>query len=360
MKKYIGIMVGTVVFNGIKKGKTYYENLSFYEEAGEHYNLIPCYFRFQDIEPGVDTIMAYVLSEEGTYILTPIPKPPIIHNRTFTGKVSAKKKMRKLKEEGIVFFNEKNRYKKIRINNILRRNKKLVPHIPETVKASKENLQMMMDKYDELIIKPNSGSLGIGIAKLSRLSDQEWEFSYRRQKEMVKERFSITWPFFLLKLIANPRTIIQKRIPLAKSKGGVFDLRVSVQKNDSGEWQMTGVVGKVAKKDWYLTNVARGGSCYSLPELLQDLPHLKEDQVFEDIKRLSLNVALQLEKELPKMADLGLDIGLTNEGFPMFIECNGRDLRVTFRNADMQEEWKKTHATPIGYASFLYEKRGSS
>ena len=89
--------------------------------------------------------------------------------------------------------------------------------------------------------------------------------------------------------------------------------------------------------------------------MLKDLPHLDKQKVYKEIEQLSISVVQQLESEIPNLADLGLDIGITNEGIPMFIECNGRDLRITFRDAKMLEEWKMTHATPIKYANYLYK-----
>jgi glutathione synthase/RimK-type ligase-like ATP-grasp enzyme len=354
LKRYIGIMVGTDVFKGIPEGRTSFENLSFYEEAGERYNVTPCYFRFQDITPGDETVEAYVKSD-GVYSLKSVPKPAVIHNRTFTGKLAEKRKIRDLKNEGIVFFNENNRYKKLRINEILAENHCIRPHIPQTLKSNEDNVKMMMERHNGLILKPNSGSLGIGIVKLTKEGDRQWLITYREKKALIKETFSTEWPPLLKQLASRNHVIIQEMIPLAKSKGRVFDCRVSVQKNEKGEWQVTGIVGKVAKKGWFLTNVARGGKCQALKGLVKALPHLHEEKVKMEIETLSLAAARQLEQSLPNLADLGFDIGITKEGFPMVIECNCRELRYSFRNAGLLEEWKRTHFTPIGYAHFLLE-----
>lgn len=352
--KYVGIIVGASVYRGIKRGKTYYETLPFYEKTGIELNIVPCYFQIKDIKPGVNNVKAYIKQNGGKYILTVIPKPQIIHNRTFTNKVQEKKKIKQLQNEGIIIFNENNRYTKLTIYEILMKNKELIPYLPETVKANKANVKYMMNKYKELILKPNSGSLGIDISKLTRINGRNWEFSYYQNKSLIRERFSNIWPVNLMNLLSNPHVLIQQRIPLALSKGGPFDTRVSVQKNGSGEWQVSGIVGKVAKKGRFITNVAQGGTCYPLKEILKDLPHLDEQQVYKEVEQFSINVVQQLESEIPNLADLGLDVGITNEGKPMFIECNGRDLRVTFRNANMLEEWEATHATPIRYANYLY------
>jgi hypothetical protein len=71
-------------------------------------------------------------------------------------------------------------------------------------------------------------------------------------------------------------------------------------------------------------------------------------------------IAKELEEHFPNLADMGLDIGITSDGFPMFIECNARDLRTGFRNADMHSAWKESYKTPIAYGKYLLETNNSN
>lgn len=355
--RYVGVIVSNIVYKRLAKGKSPYQEISFYEEAGYKYGLTPCYFRFKDISSEENELEAFVKGEDNQYVIKTVPKPEVIHNRSFIGTIQQKRKLKQLLKQGIIIFNQNNRYPKIKIHEILNRNEEIIPHLPETVKASYVSLLNMMEKHDELVIKPNKGTLGIGIAKLSKVSNEQWELSYYIKQLLKTEIVQTTWPEKLKELMSKKNTIIQERIPLAKSKGGVFDLRVSVQKNDLGAWQVSGIVGKVAREESYLTNVAQGGVCYTLEMLLQDLPHLNLGEVTEDIENLAIKVAKQLEHELPHIADIGLDIGITHDGFPMFIECNCRDLRYSFKNANLFKEWKQTYQTPIGYASYLYKQK---
>lgn len=354
-QKYIGILVTPSVYNGISDGETSYEELPFYEEAATELQMVPCYFRLKDIDPNKDQLKAIIKQNNGKYKLKEVPKPVVIHNRIFTKTNFAKEKIKQLQETGILIFNENNRYTKLEIHDILLKDQELIPHIPETRVCNKENVMFMMEKYQELIFKPNSGSLGFGIIKLTQITDQKWEMSFV-QNDLVKSvMFSNLWPKKLKQVASDSKWIVQERIQLASSRERPFDLRVSVQKNGTGNWQVSGIVGKVADKGSFITNVAQGGACYPLNELLKDLPHLNYQQVNRDIEHLSLKVVEQIENNIPHLADLGLDIAITNEGKPMFIECNGRDLRVTFRNANMFEEWKQTHITPMKYAEYLYK-----
>lgn len=120
---------------------------------------------------------------------------------------------------------------------------------------------------------------------------------------------------------------------------------------------MTGMVGKVAKTGSFVTNVAQGGICFAFEDILRNLPDLDDKQVVADVEELSLKVAEQLSNQIENLADIGLDVGITRDGFPMFIECNARDLRLTFRHALMFETWRDTYITPISYGKYLLTKR---
>ncbi|MFZ7943324.1 YheC/YheD family protein [Neobacillus sp. 19] len=348
---YIGILVDGLVYNGIRRGYSYFERLAFYEEAGKKLELIPCYFRLKDVTPGSEWIQALVRETSGRYQLKTVSMPAVIHNRGLFFTERAKVKLLQLQKTGVMIFNGWNRYGKMRVHEILMQNEELRPHLPETKRASFENLKEMMKKHNELIIKPNSGSLGGGVMMVENRDNEGWVFNYNQKREP----FTAEWPDMLRKKAANKYYLIQQRIPLAKYQGSPFDLRVSVQKNGSGDWQVTGIVGKVAKHGNYVTNVAKGGTCKTLQELVSNSPSLDLDKVYQDIENFSIKAVEELAAHFPGLADVGLDIGLTEDGFPMFIECNGRDLRITFGKAGMMDVWKATHTTPISYARYLLD-----
>jgi len=350
-QNYLGIVVSPLLYRGIKRGKKLH-SLAFYEEACFENDLIPCYFKLEDIHIGKDQMNAFVKIDE-KYRKISISKPLVIHYRGYHYSKSAKTKIKSLQKEGIIFFNEWNRYGKFRVHSILAKNEDIKPHLPETCIFNIENMFEMLDKYRELIIKPNRGSLGRNAFKITKLEKNKWVLHNPKNKLSKEEVFSKNlWPEILTTGL-TAKYIIQQRIPLAEFQGNPFDIRVSVQKNGNGDWQVSGMVGKVAKSGNFVTNVARGGTCIPLNEILLNLQHLDENQVYENIKRLSKLIAEQLGKNIPNLADLGLDIGITNEGFPMFIECNARDLRYSFRNANLLAEWKSSYATPICYGKYL-------
>ncbi|MBU7592269.1 YheC/YheD family protein [Metabacillus halosaccharovorans] len=354
MNKYFGIIVSSFLFNRIKKQLTTNECILFYEEACKQYGFIPCYFRIVDIDLTKKNMKALVLNEKDEYVFRTITKPEVIHNRGLGFLKREQKKIETLQRKGINIFNECTQYSKIAINNILKNNGSIKPHMPDTGLANKKNFYEFLSKYKNIIIKPNNGSLGKGIMTVSHKKNDICSCNILGESKVFSKKKPL--PLVVDQYINPATNIIQQRIPLATYKDLPFDIRVSVQKNKHGVWQVSGLVAKVAKKGLYVTNVASGGKCYPLETVLSDNDKLNAEEIKEAIKKLSLNVSVQLDNHLPHIADLGLDIGITENGYPMLIECNFRDLRYSFREAGLIDEWKRTYFKPVEYAHFLLER----
>lgn len=359
MVKYdVGILINSKQYLGIPTGKTQHEVLDYYEQAGKMYQITPCYFRLQDIRHHGESVVAYVKYKQ-TYIRKKIPMPQVIHNRAIYSKPQLKRQIDTLVQQGKQVFNHWNRYGKLQIYEILMQNMELRPHLPCTVKATEGSIQMLMKMYDELILKPNKGSIGRGIAKLNR-TNSGWKLVYPIDgsgRSWQSKPFRQQLPLLLKQRIRSRTYVIQQCLPLATYHQRPFDLRVSVQKNHLGSWQITGIVGKVAAPHKFITNVAQGGTVHTLPQLMAALPHLDSSLVQANIEQFSLRAARQLSTALPHLADIGLDIGITHHGFPVFIECNNRDLRYSFQKGKLFDEWKATYSNPIGYAHYLLKNK---
>jgi glutathione synthase/RimK-type ligase-like ATP-grasp enzyme len=355
---YVGILLNQSMYSGIPYRKTQTEVLAFYEEGARLYGVKPCYLRLEDLRPGQGIVPAYVKQGE-KYERVTVPLPRVIHNRALLFSARARHTLARIMENQVIVFNQWNRYSKLYIHSLLWTDLALRPHLPHTVSGTVENVKRMMKRYDALFIKPNSGSIGFGIMHLMRVG-RSWKWSYavweNGRKRWRNTVFSGNLPALLIRKLHSRRYHIQEALPLATHRGNPFDLRVSVQKDVSGTWQVTGMAGKVAPAGRFLSNVGQGGKVQRLSTLLTEYPHLDETAVKQTVSEFALRVVRKLEESIPGLADVGLDIGITREGTPLFIECNGRDQRYAFRNARMMKEWKATYANPMGYAAYLLEK----
>lgn len=356
---YVGILVNDSLYAGIPLGNTKYEAIQYYNDAGKEYGVTPCYFRMQDVR--IDTMKVHAYVQKGIqYRREWIDMPKFIHNRAIYLDHASYVELESWTQCGIIVYNHWNRYSKLHIHQILLQDEVIRPHLPGTFPATMKNMKIMMSAYDSIIIKPTNSSIGRGVMKMDRVPNG-WQLIYPATLKISNKvwrqlRFRRQLPLTLLRKIQNRAYIVQQRLPLATFDKRPFDLRISVQRGASGEWGVTGIVAKVASRKLFLTNVAQGGEVRTLTDILTtEYPSLDQAAVFEQLTNFTLRVAKHLSLNLPHLADLGLDVGITSEGFPLFIECNGKDQRYSFREADMMEEWKATYYNPIAYAKYLLD-----
>jgi len=209
----------------------------------------------------------------------------------------------------------------------------------------------MIQHFPSLYIKPSNGSLGLGIIRIDKWKNR-WIIRFSDSMKIISHDQLLS---ILTKLTKDRYYIIQQTVPLAKINGGAFDIRVTVQRNRIGEWQVTGMVAKAARRGKHVSNVARGGKVYRLEPTLKKL-NLNVTNTKQSIQRLAIYIAQHLNQYLPHLADIGLDIGIDKNGKPYFIEFNGRDLRYSFQLGKLHKEWYNTFKTPIAYGKYLLQK----
>jgi hypothetical protein len=340
---------------GVPRLKTGQESLESYEEAAAAYGMIPCFLQLSDIHTESGFSIAYVKDRHG-YQRTVIPTPGVIHNRAIYSQGSTG--IARLLRQGILVYNTCNRYGKDQIHGLLEQNETLQEYLPDSA-AGFSGLKEMMDSYPDLILKPCRGSVGKGVMRLSRSQARRWTWSYlpsgsRRWTSSTVDQDAL--PRALRARFAAMPYLVQERIPLAEVDGRPFDLRVTVQRGWGGDWQVTGMFAKLAAPGGFVSNIARGGEALSSSAVLEQVftggaaAHLRMS-----VQALSLSIARELERTLPGLADIGLDIGITKDQRIYFIECNGRDQRYGFKKAGLSGIWKDSYRRPMGYARFLLE-----
>lgn len=355
----VGILVGDRLYRGIPKGNTGYERIPLYEEGARACGLVPVYFRLRDANVATGAVKALVL-ENGAYAAKTIELPRVIHNRAIYSARRAHARLdRLIARTGAIVFNRRNRYGKWRVHRLLMEDEAMRPHLPETQKATAAAIRKLTRRYPAVIVKPCSGSIGRGVMKLER-DRGRWRLAYPRDPRRSRVRWRTierrgAVPSALTRAIRGKPYIVQQRLPLAEYNGNPFDLRVSVQRDGTGAFQVTGIAAKVAKAGAFVTNVAQGGAVYRLEDVVAGLPGLDPSEVRSSVSAFALAAAARLGERLPALADIGFDVGIAEDGFPMFIEMNLRDQRYSFREAGLHEEWRRTYANPMAYAKYLLE-----
>ncbi|WP_164984957.1 YheC/YheD family protein [Ammoniphilus sp. CFH 90114] len=356
-KDWLGILVNDGLWEDIPRDQTGHENIDYYYESGQRYDLTPCFFRLRDVSLRNGQVNVLVKSE-GRWKQHHIKIPRVVHNRAIFQSPLGYTYCKKLAEKGVSLFNFWNRYSKVEIAEILSLHKSLIQYLPMSDRFSLSQLAKMGQQYPSIMLKPDKGTVGEGIIKVDRITPLLWNVKYRSGRQLADHMVATGELYPSLKrLVGNRAYFLQETIRLATYKGSPFDIRVSIQKDGKGKWGVTGMIGKAARPGHFLSNVAQGGTVYRLEELLQEYPDLILGEVSDKLEELALNIVHALEKKLPHLADVGFDFGIDRLGHPYFIEMNGRDQRYSFAKGNMLDTWKLTYEKPVAYARYLLEKR---
>lgn len=355
---YVGILLNTPVYERMLKGKsTGHEIMSFYEEGAAAFGLTPVFLQLSSLknaQPHGKTVG--LVRAKGRYVKTAVDTPALVHNRAIHLDGRSRRRLESLARLGINIYNLHTRYDKLTLQRLLIRDPVVSPHLPDTEPATPAAVRQMMLRYPALIIKPANGSVGQGIMQLKQQEEGgawSWKYRLKGKSGWRTVRFREELPTLLKQRLRQRKYIVQQFLPLARYDGKPFDIRVSVQRDESGDWQITGMAGKVARKGAFLTNVAQGGQVLPLDTLLAGFPQWDPVDLKYRLGELSLHIARFMSDNLAGLADLGFDMGIMEDGHLIFIESNGRDQRYSFGESGMDDAWRATYRNPMGYASYL-------
>ena len=100
--------------------------------------------------------------------------------------------------------------------------------LPETKMFTRESFDQMINRYGTVIVKPNWGSGGAGVVKVSRQSNGKYVIHYGANRQVFPHKTAAL--FFLRQYISHRTYIVQRCISMCKVNGRPFDLRVMIQR----------------------------------------------------------------------------------------------------------------------------------
>lgn len=216
---------------------------------------------------------------------------------------------------------------------LMSKDERLLDVLPDTRYFEENALWEMLDKYKQVMLKPNFGCQGLGIIQVTAMDNEEIELHIGHQKVVLQGKES-AYEYLKQNHLKkrNPRYIIQRKIPLAQINLHPFDIRVMVQrKRDSSEWTITGKLAKVAASHFVVTNVAQ--AVLTVEEAIErsSLNNKQKNDIVSEMERISLLVVQELAKSYPDRRTYGLDIGIDQAGKIWVIEANLNPAIAMFR-----------------------------
>jgi hypothetical protein len=233
--------------------------------------------------------------------------------------------------------------------------------IPQTKSYSRDNLSKMIEEYPTLYIKPGNGTGGRSIVRITTKSNG-YELigrTYRQQKrhEHLKTfnslyRYNSRW--VEKEKIRNGHFMIQQGLDLELLPNRVVDMRLLIQKNELGRWEVTGLGMRIGGKNSPTSNLHGGGTAATAESILyKRFGEEKGNTIIQESHQLAHTVAIIVEKHFGRMMELGLDIGVDLNGRIWLIEVNPKPGRDVFKKMGKIQQYRTAVQRPIQYAMYL-------
>jgi len=246
---------------------------------------------------------------------------------------------------------------KLAKTEVLMRNAGLRELIPDTRRLTRESLSDMLHRYGMVYVKPDKGTYGKGVIRVERTSD-----GYLARTGTRSFRFGSTDSLYdgLQRLKNKGVYVAQRGIRLLKYKGRRFDIRVMVQKSPAGEWEATGIIGRLAHPRKIVTNYHSGGTPMAWSVLMR--PHLDAERrkaCAAQLRKLGVDTARQLQRRWPGLKEIGLDVAIDSSLKTWILEVNTAPDPFIFRKLKDKSIFRKIYRYAAAYGRFRNKSRVS-
>ncbi|MBB6733527.1 YheC/YheD family protein [Cohnella zeiphila] len=304
-------------------------------------------------------------AKEDAWVRSYFPRPDIIYNRIPQREDERLPRVRKKliaisRQPDIQMFNRRF-FNKWSLFRWLSASKLTRPFIPETKQlTSSAVLSGMLKRHPMLYLKPVRGKAGVGIMSVRVQPEKHLPYRLLIQEEKGSRTYQCSSLYRLWERVekqskANGEPYIaQQGIALASVNDRPFDLRTLVQKNQAGQWELTGIGARVAGSRSITTHVPRGGSIDEPEKLLVSVfGQEKARRVLQNVRSSSLVLARRIERASKhKLGEMSMDLGVDGSGHLWFFEANSKPMKF-----DEPHIRRKSLEQIFHYSGYLFRKQ---
>jgi glutathione synthase/RimK-type ligase-like ATP-grasp enzyme len=208
-----------------------------------------------------------------------------------------------------------------------------------------------------LILKPANGSQGQGIYYIEKVGKDILVKTDKKDGQIAhcfeKQEKAIAW---LNRLTAKRQYLIQPYVNLSNKEGQPYDIRILLQKDSKGTWKEIGRGIRTGKNGGIISNLSAGGTTISFNDWIAALPSSMQNYICEELNEIINTLPAALENKLPPLFEMGIDIGVGNNGSIWVLDVNSKPGRKTILNIQPEKK-EELYTAPLLYAKYLAASR---
>ncbi|NEW07782.1 YheC/YheD family protein [Paenibacillus sp. SYP-B3998] len=255
---------------------------------------------------------------------------------------------------------------KWKMHQILTESESIRDYLPVTIRYSTtQELMRFLKKHKLIYVKPKNGTGGRGILRIEQIETDLYLLQGRNQYRKILAPYRATEKQLMIKLNTlklSPDYVVQQGIQLTLQDGRVHDYRLLIQKNGSGEWEVTGCAGRIGPQRSITSNLHGGGSAVALEKLLtyRFTSKVKIDVIKKEMNSFAFKLANFLETKFGKLCELGMDIAVDPKGNVWLLEVNPKPSREVFHKIGQKATYQKAVTRPLEYALWMMKENKKS
>ena len=280
------------------------------------------------------------------------PIPEVIYRRNFHTDPKLIKRL--IEFTGGRLFNSY-RFSKYELYNYINSNTELSRYLPTTALLdSFDQVKSFVDCHLQVILKPIDLSRGRGICILEKTGTayKITDYRYRSPYVTVLEDTESLESFFIMNKNSFNRYIIQKYLSLARIEGGLFDVRVVMQKTRDKLWGCTGIECRVSSRDSHITNISRGGYALPLEKALSQAFGYGYEFIPQKLSEFCQKFCTYMDEMGEHFSEFGMDIAVDTNKDIWLIEANVFPSFKGFKEMD-KDIYLSIRYAPLRYAVAL-------
>lgn len=326
----IGVFVNNKYISSIEKN-TPLKNCVLNLRASKYENCFLYFFSAKDIDfINQKNKGLFYDSIQDKWIPLWLPLSDIVYDRGVKFNKSLKDLVKHLRKQfqlhpRMNFINNKDYLSKWHLYKNIKKFENTLEYLPETVIYQNfDHLQALLKKYEFIFIKSFYGSKGREVMSIKKIDDKYHVETYLKglSKNVLSDISELE--IIVENFIKEKKFIIQQGINLFKYNDRKFDLRILLQKDLDGKWQVGYYKARLAKKGFDITNLSTGGENMNYEKIYQnDIFNSNSTLPAEEtLISIAIELAINIEKIYGDFGELGMDIAIDSNGHIWFLEAN--------------------------------------
>lgn len=325
---------------------------------------VPTYvFSARDVDWGRGVVRGFRWFRQGRvrgWAWDTFPVPDAVYDRLTTRRAELMPHIRSVRrrlldDPNITYFNP-GFFDKWTIHTKLARHPDIEPYLPDTEKfQGGDSLAAFLRRWGTVFLKPAGGSLGLGIIVVTRRRDgYRCRFCTRAGTLL---RHYATFEGLLASLqryMGRREYVMQQGIRLMRCGGRTFDIRLLMQKDAGGHWQLTKSYARVAPFGSPTSNLSTGGTAVRLEAALRAaLGRGKSRRVGEKIRECAMTLTPVIESQIGAvLGEMGLDLAIDRTGRLWILEVNSKPYVQMTRGSGSPRAIRLSALRPIRWARY--------